>query len=212
MAAIRLNSGRSTGRRWPSPQQLGVRLLWQARRVWQQLGWAAAIGIACVLLALLAWWQTQASMRHQQALTLQLQAAKATAPVKPMVTIDQTDEAQVARQLSAFYAYLPAHEAIPDQLKRLITLAQKAGVTLAQADYKVQPEAEAGFLRFQIILPVKAEYRNIQSFMQSAFQELPTLTLESIAFKREKIESNAVEARIQYLLLVKKAVPKGRAP
>jgi Tfp pilus assembly protein PilO len=209
MAAIR--TGAASARRFPTPQQLSARLLWEVRRIWRQLGWGAALGIVCLLLALAVLWQTQNLLRHKQELARQLRVATADAVAKPSVEAVPTEDADIARQLSAFYAYLPQHEEIPDQLKRLITLAQKADVTLAKAEYKAQPEANAAFMRYQIILPVTAEYRNLQTFIQGAFQELPTLMLESIAFKREKIESGIVEARIQYQLLVKKAVPKGAA-
>ena len=104
---------------------------------------------------------------------------------------------------------LPPHDAIPDQLKQLINLAEKNGVMLVQAEYKPQAEVDAGFLRYQIVLPVKAAYPSIQTFMLNALQALPTLTLESVAFKRDRIESAEVEARIHFMLLVKKPAAKG---
>jgi len=84
-------------------------------------------------------------------------------------------------------------------------VAQKSGVTLAKADYKPQADGNTAFLRYQITLPVKAEYAQLQTFIVDALQALPTLTLDSVLFKREQIEAGEIDARIQFILLVKKA-------
>lgn len=191
---------------WKLPSNVGARLAWEGRRVWRRLGWCAGIGVFCSVLAVLALWQTQQSAQRQQSFVKKLQAVSSISAEKPVSEVTQGD---IARQVAVFYAYLPQHDAIPDRLKRLINLAEKNGMTLAQAEYKPQPEVNADFLRYQIVLPVKAAYPNIQSFILDALQELPTLTLESIAFKRDRIESPEVEARIHYILLVKKSGAKG---
>lgn len=204
MATIKIQN-----RRWKQPSQIGPRLLWQARYYGRWLGWPAGLGLLGLMGALLLYWQVHNARLQQQQLQQQIMLAKAQAKeqaiAKPL--LPQLDPAQqdLARQIGAFYRYLPAHASIPDQLKRLLALAQKNGVVLAQGEYKPQPETQAGFLRFQIVLPVKAEARGLQNFMQAALTELPTLTLDSVTFKREKPDSSQIEARIQYQLLVKKA-------
>ncbi|MET3133422.1 hypothetical protein AAKU55_003712 [Oxalobacteraceae bacterium GrIS 1.11] len=194
MAAIKTGAAPPVAR---PPSNLGPRLAWQARRLWRHLGWAAVAGTACLALALLALQQSQVQLMRQHALAgrLAVAAKVAAAPPAPLP----------GDGLNAFYAYLPAHDAIPDQLKELVAVAQKNGVTLVKAEYKPQMDSNAGFLRYQINLPVKADYANLQSFIVGALQALPTLTLDSVIFKREQIEAGEIEARIQFILLVKQA-------
>lgn len=206
MAGMRLETSATQRVKWRLPQNVGARLAWEGRRLWQRFGWPVAVGLACCTFALFATWQTQQSAQRRQALAVKLEAAQSAMAAKPSNDVRQGD---IVRQIDAFYAYLPPHDAIPDQLKQLINLAEKNGVMLVQAEYKPQAEVDAGFLRYQIVLPVKAAYPSIQTFMLNALQALPTLTLESVAFKRDRIESTEVEARIHFVLLVKKPAAKG---
>ncbi|MEX0143251.1 type 4a pilus biogenesis protein PilO [Massilia sp. LMS1-1-1.1] len=177
------------------------RLAWEAQRLWRMLGWPSAIGAACLALAAFAVQQGDALGTRQQQLAAQLATAARQAALPPApVTLDAD-----ADSLAAFHAYLPAHDSIPDQLKALLEVAQKSGVTLAKADYKPQEDGNTAFLRYQITLPVKAEYAQLQTFIVDALQALPTLTLDSVLFKREQIEAGEIDARIQFILLVKKA-------
>ncbi|MDC8758643.1 hypothetical protein [Janthinobacterium fluminis] len=201
MAAIKTAAAMPAAR---AAGKLGPRLAWEARRLWRRSGWAGAAGAAGLALAALALQQTPQLEARQRALGAQLAAAgKAAAAPAPLA-----GAAGAAGGVAAFYAFLPAHDAIPEQLKELVGVAQKNGVTLAKAEYKAQSEQDAGFLRYQITLPVKAEYAGVQSFIVGALQTLPTLTLESVLFKREQIEAGEVEARIQFVLLVKQPEPR----
>ncbi len=176
------------------------RLRWEAQRLWRQLGWPSAIGAASLALAVVAVQQGEALALRQQQLTAQLAAAARQSALPSTASTLDAD----ADSLAAFHAYLPRHDSIPEQLKTLLEVAQKSGVTLAKADYKPQEDGNAAFLRYQITLPVKAEYAQLQAFIVDALQELPTLTLDSVLFKREQIEAGEIDARIQFILLVKK--------
>ncbi|MGK5046760.1 type 4a pilus biogenesis protein PilO [Janthinobacterium sp. GB4P2] len=201
MAAIKpaLKAGMPVAR--PRLQlRLPPRLQWEAQRLWRSLGWPCAIGAACLALAAFAMQQSDALAERQQQLAVQLAAAaRQSALPQAAVTLDAD-----ADSLAAFHAYLPAHDSIPEQLKALLEVAQKSGVTLAKADYKPQEDGNTAFLRYQITLPVKAEYAQLQTFIVDALQALPTLTLDSVLFKREQIEAGEIDARIQFILLVKK--------
>lgn len=176
-----------------------AKLLWQSRRLLRQLGPAAAAGIACALLALLAQWHALQLQQQQQVLLRQLQtavSAAAGAATSPRV-------ADSASSIAAFYAYLPEHTAIPDQLRQLVEIAESHGITLSKAEYKAEAESRADFLRYRITLPIRADYASTQDFLIHALQAMPTLTLEAVAFKRSQIEAGEVEARIQLVLLVR---------
>ncbi|MDO8050937.1 type 4a pilus biogenesis protein PilO [Janthinobacterium sp. SUN211] len=202
MAAIKSVLKASTPVARPRLQlRLPPRLRWEAQRLWRTLGWPSAIGAACLALAAFAMQQGDALAARQQQLAAQL-AAAARQSALPPAAISLDADADI---LAAFHAYLPAHDSIPEQLQTLLEVAQKSGVTLAKADYKPQEDGNTAFLRYQITLPVKAEYAQLQTFIVDALQALPTLTLDSVLFKREQIEAGEIDARIQFILLVKKA-------
>ncbi|MES2298404.1 MAG: hypothetical protein V4582_15270 [Pseudomonadota bacterium] len=190
---------------------LGPRLGWELRRAGARLGWGAGLAVAALLLALATLWLGQQASLRQQQLRDQLRRAKAVAAA-PVAGPAEGSAADVARQLSAFYAYLPAHETLPEKVKELIGIAEKNNVTLVKGEYKAQPEENADFLRYQITLPLKADYANIQAFMVAALQSLPTLTLDAVTFKRSQVETGEVEARVQFSLLLKKAAAKRSHP
>jgi len=204
MAAIKpvLKSSVPVSRSLQLRMQLRIlpRLAWEAARLWRKLGWPGAIGIACMALSIFAVQQSGELATRQQHLTAQLAAAAKQAAL-PQARVSMNADAD---SLAAFHAYLPAHDTIPEQLKELLEVAQKSGVTLAKADYKPQEDGNTAFLRYQISLPVKAEYAQLQAFIIAALQALPTLTLDSVLFKREQIEASEIDARIQFILLVKK--------
>jgi hypothetical protein len=202
MAAIKPVFKASTPVAHPRLQlRMPPRLRWEAQRLWRTLGWPSAIGAACLALAAFAMQQGDALAERQQQLAAQLAAAAKQSAQPPVAIALDAD----ADSLAAFHAYLPAHDSIPEQLKTLLEVAQKSGVTLAKADYKPQEDGNTAFLRYQITLPVKAEYAQLQTFIVDALQALPTLTLDSVLFKREQIEAGEIDARIQFILLVKKA-------
>lgn len=179
------------------PPNLSARLAWQTRRALRRTGLPAIAGAASLSLAALAYWHGAQLEQRQATLSRQL-AVAARAAATPAVPV-----ATEADGVAAFYAYLPAHDTIPDQLSALAKVAQDSGVTLAKAEYKAEQDSQASFLRYQIMLPVRADYASVQNFIVGALQAVPALTLDSVAFKREQIESGEVEARIQFVLLVR---------
>ncbi len=184
------------------------RLNWEARRLALRFGWAGMAGAAALAFSLLALWQGQQLKQREAQLQVQLRQAQQGKPVP----VPADSAADAARQVAAFYAYLPRHETIPEQLKQLLDIAGKNGVVLAKADYKVQPEENADFLRYLITLPIKADHARVQSFMLAALHGLPTLTLDSVTFKRNAPDAAEVEARVQFILLVRKAAGRGERP
>ncbi len=175
------------------------RAQWEARRALRRLGAPAAIGLAAASCALAMLWHAHALERQLPVLQARLDAAARAAAIPVAAPPTAADG------LAAFYAHLPAHAAIPAQLQTLVEIADKHRVPLAKAEYKPQGEPRAGFLRYQINLPVKAGYGAVQAFMLEALQAMPALTLDSVAFKRERSDTAEVEARIQFILLVRKA-------
>lgn len=201
----------ATLRKRPPPpiKQLLVRARWQSVR-WARMAGAQTL-IAAVLLLLtgaLTWHSVDMQQQREQLQSRWHEQQRNAQANKPHI---DTTSADLARQLLQFYGFLPSHDAIPDQIKRLLASADKHGLQLAQGDYKALPQPNTAMLRYQIVLPVKADYPKIISFLQSALQEMPSLALESMQLKRANIESSEVEARLQLVIFVQNKRPKTRS-
>lgn len=187
-----------------NPGLLAARAGWEARRLVRRLGWGACAGALSLVLAVACAWQGhRLDLRQEQLMADIAQARARRLGPQPVPVPDST------RRLAAFHDYLPAHETIPELLKQLVAAADKNGIALAKADYKPQVDDGAAFMRYEITLPVKADYARVQAFILTALRELPTLTLASVTFQRERIESGEVEAKLHVELLVRHPARKG---
>jgi hypothetical protein len=179
--------------------QLTTRGIWEAGRLARRLGVVGLAGSMFLAAALVLGAYARNMSAKQVEIVKQVEQARQMLTRAPLQPVAEDPE----EKLAAFYAYLLPHDDIPEQVKRLINLSEKENVSLFQGEYKAQREAGAGFLRFRIILPIKGDYGAIQSFMLRALKENKTLALESVAFRRERIEAREVEARIQFVLFTR---------
>lgn len=184
---------------------LGGRVFWEARRLatafLRKAGW---VGVAAVALCLLA---------TGGALLVRQTAVKRAASQVQLERIDQAKEKQPvisssADDLAAFYAYLPAHDDIPETVKRLLILAEDEKVSLASGEY--QAKAENGYMAYRMSFPVKGDAAAVQSFIIAALRQHPTLAIETATFRREKIEAGEAEARVHFTLLTRLPDPSAR--
>ena len=184
------------------PRMASARVAWEGRRLLRRathrlgLPWLLAfVGGASLLSAL---WLRES--QHDR-------WVRASRSVAPWSDIPQgrpaTVEPDARARLRAFNDHLPEHDEIPAALQDLIALAEANGLTLARGNYRPQLEAQGGYLRYRMTLPVIGQADAVQRFMMAALREQQTLSLESVQFKRERSDTSVVEARIQWALLTR---------
>lgn len=181
-------------------QDIRDRLLWEVRRwshiVLRRFGWVGISLVVGVLAIIPAWYQLQRAT-DQYTVAQKALVALGQAPMMP----HQETRADAVERLKAFETLLLAREDIPDTLQSLFLLAEEEHLTLKRGEYKIDPDAFGGFDRYRMILPVKGDAQSIYRFMHSALLAHKALALESVQFRRERIESKDVEARIHWVLL-----------
>jgi Tfp pilus assembly protein PilO len=99
--------------------------------------------------------------------------------------------------LSEFYGQIPASRSLPDQLEHIYAAADAQNLKLEQGEYRVVKDNLGRLLRFQIILPVKGNYQQIRKFISAALADVPTLSLDSVQFERQKIGDATIDAKIK---------------
>jgi Tfp pilus assembly protein PilO len=166
-----------------------------------RLGPMGLLGVALLLLAVLTWFGLVRSgeneiLRNQHKIEAlkQQQAAKSSLPASSALNREE--------QLRVFYASFATAEKLPDTLKRIYQAAEKQGLVLETGEYtRVQAGAER-LARFRVSLPVKGSFRQVLGLMDTVLQENNTVALENVAFKRDKVDDEAIEAKVVFLVFM----------
>lgn len=125
----------------------------------------------------------------------------AAAPVAASSPVD-AGQAGARSRLRAFEAHLLPHGDIPFALQDLLELGAAEGLSMQKGSYRAQPDSAGQFLRYRMSLPVQGSAQAIQRFMKAALRKQKNLALDGVQFKRTRIGSPDIEARIDWVLLV----------
>lgn len=127
-------------------------------------------------------------------------AARRQAAAPPPVAATVAPPPSADQNLAHFYATLGERGKVERQLKTLFTLAEKHGLALRQGEYRSSQDRAGRFFTYQITLPVSGRYGAIWQFAFDALRALPHASLDDVAFRRDAIGSESVEARLRLTL------------
>ncbi|CAN7322438.1 hypothetical protein [Rhizobacter sp. LjRoot28] len=175
---------------------LAAAVAWEVRRAARRVGAWGLLLAAATVLAVGAW----AAERHQALAAAGAQQRWLDRPlaVDPVVRAAPSDARD---RLHRFDTRLLPHDDLPTQVQDLIALAESERLTVARGEYRPQVDAEGGFLRYRMSLPVRGEWRAVHRFVDSALRAHPSLGLESVQFQRPQVDAVEVEARLQWVVL-----------
>ncbi len=183
---------------WRRPSYKSVNWRWAVRRVPTMLGWPGAVAAglltmcAAFYVSTIAPAQEKLASVHQHVAVVQdrsRQAGHGSEAVQP-----------VEEQLARFYRMFPQEQDLPRRMETIFASAQNHGIALEQGEYKVSRGNEGGLVRFQMTFPVKGDYRQIRKYLSSLMADVPTLSLQQVQFKRQKVGDAEVEANIKLVL------------
>lgn len=173
-----------------------------ARRAPVLLGWPGVVGIglltACCAFYFSTIQQEQAKLASTRHGVLALQDQLKLAGHEENAT-QRTPEEQVAR----FFKLFPQDKELPQCMEKIFASAQSQGIELEQGDYKVVRDKEGGLVRFQMTFPVRGDYPRIRKYLTSLMADIPTLALQQVKFKRQKVGDAMVEANINLVLYLR---------
>jgi Tfp pilus assembly protein PilO len=174
-------------------RQVGYRL--------HQLGVTGSLGLAMLLLAVLAWFtlvrsgeKEIVSLQHKQQ-DLQRQAFnKSSLPVRSALDREE--------QLRVFYKSFAPTDQLPDTLSRIYSAAAKQDLVLETGEYTRLQTGSERLARFRVAFPVKGSFKQLLGFMDAVLLENKSVALENAAFKRDKVDDEAVEAKLVFLVFM----------
>ncbi|WP_431100481.1 hypothetical protein [Roseateles noduli] len=139
--------------------------------------------------------------REQVRLGMAMDDARAAAlRTRAIAGVAPTDESQ---RWHAFLASLGPAERSEEQLRTLFLLAEDAGLTLRQADYR-ESAASFGQVRvLEFVLPVEGRYEQIRQFAEQLLLRVPFCALDSIRLARANAGEARVEAKLRFTLYLR---------
>lgn len=173
-------------------------LLWHVHQWGRHLG---RTGLASLLVlgvaALVHFGRTVPLVAETEALETRLILLQADAKrvVLPVVSVPA----------SGFIDTLPATTAAATVIGQLEQLARAHNLQLLRGQYTQSPVAGTPLLRWQVSLPIKADYPQLIAFIAASLQAQPTLALDELKLKRETIETTTLDADLRFNLYLRES-------
>lgn len=167
--------------------------MWQFRQWARRLEIPGLIGLGALAVALIVQLSEVQSLQRtaetQQARLMQLNLAAAsqehvpTSPLNPLANLPPTGEAS---QL----------------IGELEQLARTHGLELPRGQYSVASVDNASMQHWRLVLPMETDYPTLHAFLASALERLPNMSLDQLKLKRDRIESDELQAELRLSLFV----------
>jgi hypothetical protein len=172
---------------------------WALKRTLIGLRWPGLLGLALAVCAA-AFYLLGVRPLHGRAVALESDASALAAqagsrgPLAPRPT--------QRSQLSNFYAFFPAIEALPDLLGKVQRAAHDNGLQLEKGEYRLSEERDFALARYQVTLPLRGTYPQVRGFVNDVLDAVPAAALEDLTRTREAAGDPALEARVRFTLFL----------
>lgn len=177
-------------------------LFWMARReIARRLELTGLTGL--VLLGLALFIMLVLSPRWQQA-TAEASLRKNLALGElDRVRLEQRPAPSTKDQLQRFTAWFPTIDQNAGDLRRVVEQAenQRAKIDLAKGEYQISSEPGAAFVKYEVVLPVKASYGTIRSFVAGVLNAVPHASLVELRLARQAASSKVLDARLHFVFI-----------
>lgn len=167
------------------------------------LGWPGVVAIALLAANLAFYFSVTIPARDEverlRASAEYAQAKKQRLARNHLATLPPTP----ASDLQRFNAFFPPAQEAPKWISTVYAAARGEKLVLERGDYKGLRDVGVPLVRYQMTLPVKGTYPQIRRFIAEILEEIPSASIDDISIKRDKISSEAVDARIKISLYMK---------
>jgi hypothetical protein len=173
----------------------------KARYYVQVAGWRLASAIVMpLLIILIVFWVLYPKAAHIKQLRYDVSTMNAAMQQHKEAWIDLSP----AASLRTFYDFLPdAGQALP-LLTKILATAHELGLDPSRAEYAMTPVRQAGFVRYQVTMPLTGSYIAIRTFINSLLNNIPAAAINEISFKRQDGQTEMVEARLRFTIYMRK--------
>ena len=169
----------------------------------RRLGTAGVLGIG-LLLACAGFYVSALAPLEQEAAAqrLALERLKTRTPHRPVSSGGREED------LRRFQALFPSASELTDEVERLHRLARRAGLDLAQGEYRLERRVN-GLWAYRVTLPVRGSYPQFRDFIGAVLKEMPIASIDALRFERKRAAETQLEAQVRVTLYAR---PPGEAP
>lgn len=161
-------------------------------------GWLGILG----LLAALAFLMMEAIPASQRLAGMVAQKEAAEKRLAQLTGAQRNADLTPAQRLAAFYGDFPQGAKVPDVLASIYETATAQHLALELGEYALTKAPGGRLDQFRITLPVKGPYPQVRKFAAEVLVAHPSLSLESMSLRREKVADGSVDGRIVFLLFL----------
>lgn len=171
------------------------------RRLGSLLGWPGAVGAGGLGLCLVLYLSVL-QPAQQRLDSARLEASSLHDRIARAGLALNDSARPIDEQLTTFYRIFPSEHGSTDWIGKIAAIAQRDGLDLQQADYKVSRDKIGRLTRIQMNLPLSGEYPRIRSFLSDLRKEIPIVSLEQVDFERQKVGDQKVEAKLRLVVFL----------
>lgn len=170
----------------------------KAQRGLGKLGWMGLVAIV-LLVVCLAFYVSVIRPLQARVQASEQGATSARQAMESGINAQRAEQTP-SEQLATFYRFFPGEKRSPLWLEKMVTVAEKNGLSLNQGEYKVAQDKAGKLMRYKITLPVQGSYPQIRKFLLSLGTEIPAMALENVQFDRQHVADASVQAEIKLIL------------
>lgn len=178
-----------------------AQIVWVSKRLALAQGWPSVVATGILLVCAIVMVGIITPANEKLRATQSRIAALGAAPT-PRLTPAQQSQISRKNEVSAFYRMFPSRDAELDAMAKIYAAAEFWKVELHEGEYRHSQEKSGKLSRLDITLPVKGDYAAIRKFLVQTMVDVPTLSLESVNFRREKIDDPTLESTLRFTLFL----------
>ena len=121
---------------------------------------------------------------------LALERLKTRTPHRPVSSGGREED------LRRFQALFPSASELTDEVERLHRLARRAGLDLAQGEYRLERRV-SGLWAYRVTLPVRGSYSQVRGFAGAVLTKMPVASIDGLRFERKKSADAQLDAQFR---------------
>lgn len=169
------------------------------RRRLQWLGWPAIAALAVAIFTAGVQFGLARPAQHELSSLQHSVAALRSQLALSGASVRQNPRVQLVR----FYQSFPPGGSVPDSLELIYAIARANHLELTEGDYRISQRKHGQLSEYQLTLPIKGSYPSIRDFLNTVLSQLPSASLDNVAFERPKIGEPAVQVTVHLTLYLR---------
>ncbi|MDB5777422.1 MAG: putative transrane protein [Herbaspirillum sp.] len=169
----------------------------------RRLGLQGAIGLTLIALTLLILLLLAPHLRNEVLQTRSQTAMRLKAFNSDRLIHQRAPES--VEQVAQFNAWFPAINRNAGDLRRVLEVADKVKLVINKGDYQISSDAGMSFVKYEVVLPVKADYGTIRNFVTGVLNAVPYASLVELHMERAAANNDVLDARIHFTLFYRGA-------